>query len=404
MKNTPFFQKKLREINHIVKNQYKDLTEVGVIAGISGLALFQYYYSKYLDVDEHGDFGSKMLSYSIEKINSGYSTPTFSSGIAGLGWTIQHLDNRDFIDVDCDNLLSHFDQYLYDHMISDFSNGNYDFLHGALGYGFYFLCRYRSTEDIDLKNRYQSYLLESVTSLKNLSISKEGIIKWESILDIEKRNKGFNLSLSHGISSILNYLSRIYEIGIERKETRRLIQGGINFILSFENKNARKTALFPSWIENNKALEYNGRVAWCYGDLGIGISLLRAATSIADRQLQLDTLEILYHTTTRKLPSQTLVNDAGICHGSYGNALIYHRLFQESKNNLFKKSLDFWIEDGIKKAIHKDGYAGYKHWYPSKNSWSSELTLLEGIAGIGLVIIDFLSSEPNDWDECLLIS
>ncbi len=404
MKHTALLNKKLKEISSILQKQHTDVTDVGVMSGLSGIALFQFYYSKYLDVDKHSDIGIEMISNCIEKINDGYSTPTFCSGIAGLGWAIQHLKTMDFIDLDCDSLLSQFDNYLCNQMILDFNQGDYDFMHGALGYAFYFLNRFRHTEDKDLKKRYQSYLSESIISLKSLSVSKDKTLKWKSDLDIVKSKKVYNLSLSHGMSSIINFLSRLHEIDIFKKETEELVLGGINYILSFENTNPQNISLFPNWIEKNVLPEYNSRIAWCYGDLGIGLSLLRAGKSLGDIPLQNHALEILHLTATRNLPHNTLVYDAGVCHGSYGNALIYKRLFQKSNETSFKKSLNFWIEDGIQKAIHQDGYAGYKQWNAFKKSWTTELSLLEGIAGIGLVIIDCLSNEPNSWDECLMIS
>lgn len=404
MKRSLILNRKLNEISHILETEYKNQNDLGVVAGIAGLALFQFYYAKYLDVDKHADLGTEMISHCIEKINDGYSYPTFCSGIAGLGWAIQHLIVKDFIDVDCDELLPPFDDYLYNQMLFDLQQGNYDFLHGALGYGFYFLSRYEHTKQIDLKNKYKTYLFELLISLEKLSISDGKILKWESTLDMEKGNKGFNLSLSHGMSSILNFASRLHKFDDFKESTIRIINGVANYILSFENKNPDNLSLFPSTVENDIPLEYKSRVAWCYGDLGIGLSLLRAGKALNDTIMQAHALEILAHTTNRTLPDDTLVVDAGICHGSYGNALIFQKLGQNNSKDLFETSIDFWIMDGIQKAIFEDGYAGYKQWNGLDKNWTKELSLLEGVAGIGLVIIDYLSEEPNTWDECLMIS
>ncbi len=404
MEQTKLLKQKLSTISTTLQKQYKDATDVGVVAGISGIALFQFYYSKYLDVDEYADLGAEMISYCIEQINEGYSHPTFCNGIAGLGWAIQHLKTNDFIDIDCDELLSPFNSYLYNQMVFDLTRGNYDFLHGAMGYGFYFLSRYEHTENSDLKKAYQSYLDELITTLETLSISEGDTLKWESTLDIEKGNKGFNLSLSHGISSILNFLSRLHRFEAFKESTRKLIRGGANYILGFEDKNPENLSLFPSWVETTVSPEYKSRIAWCYGDLGIGLSLLRAGKALNDVAMQQHALNILNHTTNRKADDETQVVDAGVCHGSYGNALIYRRLCQERNTNSFEKMFNYWMTDGIEKAVHKDGYAGYKQWNGLKKEWTPELSLLEGIAGIGLVLIDCLSDEPNTWDECLLIS
>ncbi len=403
MEPSELLKQKLNTISTTLRQRYKEETDLGVVSGVSGIALFQFYYSKYLDIDTHADLGAEMISHCIEQINEGYSHPTFCTGIAGLGWTIQHLKANDFIDVDCDDLLSPFDTYLYNQMMYDLKRGNYDFLHGGLGYGFYFLSRFEHTENSALKKLYQGYLEELITTLEELSISEGDTLKWESVLDIEKGNKGYNLSLSHGISSILNFLSRLHRFEMFQASTYNLIRGAANYLLGFEDKNPAHLSLFPSWVETDVSLQYNSRIAWCYGDLGIGLSLLEAGKSLNDAAMREHALNVLYHTTHRTSGDQTMVVDAGVCHGSYGNALIYQKLHQENNAPSFEKMLHFWIEDGIEKAVHTDGYAGYKQWNGLKKDWSLELSLLEGIAGIGLVLIDYLSEEPNTWAECLMI-
>ena len=85
-------------------------------------------------------------------------------------------------------------------------------------------------------------------------------------------------------------------------------------------------------------------------------------------------------------------------------AQIFHRMYLETKENIFKQASDMWIEDGLSKGIHENGLAGYKQWDNIKNEWIAKATLLEGIAGIGLTIIDQLADFETTWDECLMIS
>lgn len=397
-------KKQLKEIGKLVETRFVNEEHIGVLSGISGMALFQFYYAKYLDDDRLSDLGVEMISHCIQKINEGYSYPTYCTGIAGFGWTVQHLNDEGFIELDCDDLLGEFDTYLRTQMEFDISNNNFDFLHGATGYGFYFLKRYYGSKNKELKYRYVDYLKELILALEKSAVKKDNYFKWESVLDIRRGNKGFNFSLSHGMSSILNFLSRAHEIDELREITVAPIKGCLNYLLGFKNKYPENESLFPSWIEPELPIEYNARLAWCYGDLGVGLSVVKAGITLNDNLRLKQGIEILDFTTNKKLLEETNVIDAGICHGSYGNAQIYHRLFQQYENGIFKKSADFWIQDGIEKATHKDGYVGYKQWNGLTKEWTPELSLLEGVAGIGLVIIDYLSKKPNPWDECLMIS
>jgi hypothetical protein len=54
---------------------------------------------------------------------------------------------------------------------------------------------------------------------------------------------------------------------------------------------------------------------------------------------------------------------------------------------------------------YEDGLAGFKSWRGDENSYTNEYGLLEGIAGIGMVMINSLHPEIEPtWDRCLLLS
>ncbi len=180
--------------------------------------------------------------------------------------------------------------------------------------------------------------------------------------------------------------------------------GGINYIQSFKSCDESHLCIFPDWIKNGEEPVYDGRVAWCYGDLTIAYTLWEAGRTLENTTLEEEAFKVMEHTALRRSPKESHVIDAGICHGSFGNAQIFNNLYLKTNNNLFKETARFWIEDGIKKANYQDGYAGFKQYSGLDKIWKPELELLEGIAGIGLVIIDYLESSPNSWDECLMIS
>lgn len=404
MNQGTLLRQKLCDISNIIIEKYTEEPNIGVLTGVSGMAMFQFYYSKFLDIDENAEFGAEMISNCIQKINEGYSFPTYCTGIGGFGWAIQHLKTNGFIDFDCDDLLSQFDDYLYNQMMIDFDHNNFDFLHGALGYAYYFLSRYINTENSYLQEHYYEYLSKSVSSLEKLSIPTKNGFRWDSVLERKKDKRGANLGLSHGIPSILIFLSKLNKIAVFKDQTEKLLFGGVSYILGLKKETEKNISLFPSWVEKNKELEYNSRIAWCYGDLGIGLSLLQASQSLGDNTIENHSFNILSHTTFRKSPKKSFVIDAAICHGSYGNALIYQNLFHRNQSKLYKESMDYWIKDGIEKAIFNDGYAGYKQYNGHEKNWMPELSILEGVAGIGLTIINYLSKERNTWDECLMIS
>ena len=403
--NKEKLEEKLKEINDLITTNYTDLGQLGVLAGLSGISLFKFYYSKYLDIDEHADFGVDILSNCVDKINEGYSFPTFCGGLAGFGWVFDHLEEVEFMDADADELLSQFDDYLYNFLVSDMEKGNYDYLHGAIGYAFYFYNRFRNTKSKELKDRYETILLEFIDLLEGLSEKAgEDQLKWLSTLNIETGEKGYNLSLSHGMSSIVGILTKLNAFDMFKSKSEPLLLKSINFIRHHKQGDENSFSLFPSWVKDGDEKSGQSRMAWCYGDLGIGVRFWFAGKMLNDNELKAEAISILKHASKRTSQDDSLVLDAGVCHGSYGNAQMFYRMYKETKEPSFKEAADFWIQHGLDSAIHEGGYAGYKQWHGVDKQWTSELTLLEGIAGIGLTIIDQLADDDFTWDECLMIS
>lgn len=395
---------KLKEISEVLDAKAKNNQEVGVLSGVSGVALFQFYYSKFLNEDIHADKGAETITRAVELINNGFGFPTFCTGIAGACWVLEILKEEEFVELDDDFLSSDLDSYLLEAMRADIKTENYDFLHGAMGYGYYFLKRYQNLTSEESKKRYKNYLDELIAALKKSSKKNDHGIWWESVLRQEEGVKGCNLSLSHGISSMVNFLSRIAEHKEFYDDVREMLQQSVRYILHCKNKDKELTATFPNWIIKENVEDNNSRLAWCYGDLGIGISIFRAGTILGDTQISDEAIAILKYSTQRKDIKEAGVLDAGLCHGAYGVLHIYNYLYRKTHDIAFKEASDFWAQKGLSMAIHEQGYAGYMVWRGAdEEKWKTEVSLLEGVAGIGLSIISYLAPFETKWDECLLI-
>jgi lantibiotic modifying enzyme len=396
---------KLKEISEILETKTEEKQEVGVLSGVSGIALFQFYYSKFLDEDIHADKGIETITRAVELINNGFTFPTFCTGIAGACWVLEILKEEEFIELDGGFLASDLDSYLLEAMRTDIKTENYDFLHGAMGYGYYFLKRYQNLTTEKSKKNYKNYLDELIAALKKSSKKNDYGIWWESVLEKEEETIGCNLSLSHGISSTVNFLSRIAEHKEFYNDVSELLEQTVRYILQHKNKDKTLTATFPNWIVEEGIPDGNSRLAWCYGDLGVGISILRAGEVLKDTQISDEAIAILKYATQRRDIEETKIMDAGLCHGAYGVFHIYNHLYRKTKDITFKEASDFWIQKALDMGIHKNGYAGYMMWRGmGEEKWKTEISLLEGIAGIGLSIISYLAPFETKWDECLLIS
>ncbi|WP_025742037.1 lanthionine synthetase C family protein [Aquimarina pacifica] len=398
------FKNKLKEIGEILNAKSEEISDVGVLSGISGVALFQFYYSKFLEDDSFADQGAENLMRMVELINTGNVLPTFCTGVAGACWVLEILKEEELVALDDDFLSSDLDSFLLEVMRKDIKKENFDFLHGAIGYGYYFLKRYKNSSSQKLKNKYKKYLDELVISLKTLAKQNDEEIWWESPLQIGGKDKGCNLSLSHGVASIINFLARLGELTVFYKDVHELLIKASGYILAHQNNDKTLSATFPNWVVEGEVNEGYSRLSWCYGDLGIGISLLRVGEVLENRHIYDEALRILKKSTRRRDPKEAGIHDAGLCHGTFGILHIYNYLYKKTKDEDFRKAMIFWAEQSLQIDIHKNGYAGYMVWNVNdEEQWKPDTSLLEGIAGIGLSILSYLSPFDSKWDESIMI-
>lgn len=391
---------KLSEIVDILLTHENNAKQnISLLSGKTGEAIFFYYYSKFSNEEKYADHGFKLLTEIFEEINNGFSFHTFAGGIAGIGWTVEHLARNGFLDFDTTDLLDVLDDYLFNCMMRDIKKGNYDYLHGAIGIGLYFVTKSNRV-------RIEKYLIALIDELENLAEedAETGAVKWESVIDKDTNEKGYNISLSHGISSILVFLSKVYEKKIDEDRVLRLLNGTVTYLLQQQLKSNKFTSTFP-----NLALEtresFTSRLAWCYGDLGIGMALWHASQSTQNKKWEQKAVQVLMHSTKRRYLEESAVVDAGLCHGSAGIAHIYNRMYANTGVKEYKESANYWLNEMLKQASHESGLAGYKAWHTEKHGgWTNTTGLLEGIAGIGLTLIFYLSDLDPNWDECLLLS
>ncbi|UCH93777.1 MAG: lanthionine synthetase C family protein [Candidatus Aminicenantes bacterium] len=392
-------KEKLSEIAEtLVKNVHKLESNIGLMGGKIGVALFYFYYAKFLGEDKFADYGVELISDVFDEINKDFTYHTHAGGLAGIGWTVEHLAQNDFIETDTNEVLADLDPYLHKTMIYDIRNENYDFLHGAVGNGVYFLSRMANEKSKD-------YLKELIDELDKTSHKDEdGALKWLSTLNIEDGTKGYNLSLSHGIASIIVFLGKVLETGIYNEKVSTLLNGAVQYLLKYRLDREKFSSNFPSWISESDPLTAS-RLAWCYGDLGISIALWQAAQSVGNKDWEKIAAHVLLDSTARKDLKENTVMDAGLCHGAAGIMHIYNRAYHYTGIDTFKELTLYWAEQTLNMATFEDGYAGYKAWHTEKyGGWVPEPGLLEGVTGIGLALISLISDIEPKWDRSLFVS
>ncbi len=389
---------KIREIAEAVSNNGND-KNASLLSGSAGNAIFLKCYYKKMPNEIIFDNLKKNINNSIFAIENSRLTYTFCSGIAGIAWSLIYLSEQKLLDLGDDAYFKELDFFLYNCGKNDLENRNFDYLHGGLGVILYFLKRDKSPTSND-------YLLSLTKLLFSQVKNNEDEIVWSSNFNITEsinQLEEYNIGLAHGIPSIIIVLTKLYTNDIEKDKCQELLKGTIKWLLK-QKLPLGNISIYPNIVTDEKSNIQPSRLAWCYGDLGIATALWQAGKSLKNDEWKTEAIEILKNSCKRKDLNKNSVCDAGICHGTAGIAQIYNRFYWETKLPEFKETANYWINETLKMAYHKDGLAGYKSWRGSELGWENKIGILEGITGIGLALLSHISDEDPNWDECLLLS
>lgn len=385
--------KKINEITACIDGEYLKTKNAGLLDGRAGLAIYYGYLNLYEKSNNHNKKIDELLGSCFDSINDGLSNPSFGSGIAGILWSIYHLNVQNIIETDI--FFDEIMPYLENQMINHSADNNFDFLHGSCGIALYLL---NFHEKID--NKKMNILIEY---LKQNGIIENNMISWKSSLDIQNPKKVFNLSLSHGISSIIIILCKFLIKYPDNNECRTLLNQSVSFLISKKHSSSKKmNSIFPSFVDDTNNSD-ESRMAWCYGDLGNALALYEAGIILNRKDLVDFSIEIISKSVKRKNLKDNLINDAEICHGTAGLSLIFNQYYQITKKKEFKTAALYWLDETLNMAKFEDGLAGYKT-LKGDHGWENSTGILEGIAGIGLVLMSSIDNIEPKWDKCLLIS
>lgn len=384
-------------IESIIQNIYIDVNKsksssLSLYSGDAGIQLFNYLYLDNLNKIED-EFQQKFETLAENSISYSYST--FCTGYAGINWFFKFLYKKGILGREDRDLLCYRDEELENESLSMLKMGNYDFLHGACGIAYYLLYSPRKGSQ-----EYYAHLFNHLNSLIDKSVNKDSIPKYDFVNACINPNE-INLGLAHGIPSILKLCVQCYNQGICVNESEKLGLKIIDYLLGNTNDNI-SSSYFSTSIITGKELS-SSRLAWCYGDLGVGIILYQAGISFGKKKLVDFSLELFIHSSKRRTTDETLVFDAGVCHGAAGVAHIYNKMWHYTRNGIFKEACEYWIQKTLEFSIHADGIAGFMTYNPVKKVYKKETCLLDGAAGIGLVLMSYLNGDFS-WDYCLMLN
>jgi lantibiotic biosynthesis protein len=385
-------KQKIKKINEILIQS--KTSSNGLLGGSVGLLYYFYNASKVLNDNALLNNAETLLYDVFEDINKGgghLQGPLFSNGATGFAYTVNYLQKNSFIDFDINGTFAELDEYLFNAAMLLFEKNNVDYLHGAMGMFHYFSGR----EQTPIVNKYLNKL--SKTFCDKAIVNNEGL--WFANLGLERLTKNtVDFGLAHGLTGYLLLLLKAWHSVDNKLQVETTIRLGIEYILKHELPtfyDENEYSFFPFNFESDTMeLSRVNRLAWCYGDLSVVLVLYRAGNIFGDSRYTENADRIGQQVVKRKSVDATFSVDTHFCHGSSGLAQFYKAIYKDTFNHIYYTAYEYWIAETISlvdKEIIEKKYA------------KNPISLLEGWAGVGMVLTDYISMEKMTWGEMLLL-
>jgi lantibiotic biosynthesis protein len=379
---------------------------VSLARGQAGLALLYTWLARTRRTPQADVLAWQCLDQAIEAVSTEAMDASLYGGFPGVAWAAELVDR--LLDPDAEDRSEAVD----DALLRLLSRPNlwpapHDLVVGVTGLGVYALQRYPRPLAIECLHRVVERLHERAQH------DEHGLYWWTppaGMLNQEARKQypsgRADLGVAHGVAGAIALLGSICGAGVEQATARPLLEGAVRWLLA-HSAPTEAGPTFPIWVAPGFQPS-PARCAWCYGDPGIAAALLMAARGLGDAGWEQAAVALACRAAERPA-SETGVVNASFCHGAAGLAHLYNRMYQATGEPKLRRAALYWLErtlDFYRLARDNGGSWVRGNWDPGKRerwTWTG-LDLVDGAAGVALVLLAAATSVEPTWDRMFLVS
>jgi hypothetical protein len=308
----------------------------------------------------------------LKNFTRAYGTDSLDLHLAHIGRFLMFCERHKLMEVDAADYLNRLDDILFDLMKSKITVKDFDSGSGAMASVFYFLDRHKSGVAQEEKLTYL------VNSVDNFALKDDdGNYYWKC----PSLHNRVYLGISHGNALMMSVLSNIHELGICPELCSTVIEKASNFLVKQYRRTPYK-GLFPTKIGDDvEPMQF----ALCYGDVGTGYALYRAAKVLNSQKI--GTLaEMVLDDCLLRTKEDNLTLDAGIYYGASGLGIAFDKLATVTGDDRFVERANYWYSQIPEYSIYDDQFAGFRSRL-SNDSIIWNVSEGWGIIGIGISLM-----------------
>jgi hypothetical protein len=276
---------------------------------------------------------------------------------------------------------------------------DYDLVSGLSGVAAYLLCRFSD-------NRAYSALRTIIESLVEIIERKGPMPAWftpaELISAKDMMGKypegNLNCGLAHGMPGMLSVLAVALRQNIAVPGLYSAVERSAYWLKAQRLPDRWGGSWPPAVAIGTSTATVRAPVAWCYGNPGIARALWLAGTAINDSSLCETAIEAIRAVCGRGRS----VASPTFCHGVAGLLQIAMRFASETALPEFSDLADTLL-DRLLGSFSSDFLFGYRA-YDSEIGFVDRAGLLDGAAGVALVLLAAASRQEPSWDRIFLLS
>ena len=388
-----YLENKLLQLDELINEFLPACTDAGLYTGLSGYCLLKTELGQYYNDVSYIDQAEQLIDRIFDILELGETAITYASGLAGIGMMLNSLSARNVMEIDMKDVHLEFAPFIKTDLTLCLYDQNFDLLYGAIGHGIYMI-------NANSDGYYTNEITILIDCLEKASvIDREGrrIVKDEHYR--ETNFTGVNMGMAHGLPSMLVFLAKAFENGIEKERTLRLFSEFFLFLVNHQNEEGTANSFFPNFITEHPLFQdKTSRQSWCYGDLGIGIALLVCAKTFRRADVYDFAVKIFDNAAQRNITQEAAsMIDPFFCHGTGGIAHLYNRAYYYTGRMQYREASFAWLRE-TQIFLNSEAYLS-----KLRNN-GEKLELLSGVAGLGLILLSMLSDNEPQWDTFFLLS
>jgi len=373
--------------------------DAGLAGGDPGLALFFQSLYAATGAEDAAAAARALLDRAVGAMQLPGPSLCLYRGAPGVAWTLAHLRTRGA--ADHGEVLATVDRAVLAALRAEPGPAAFDLARGLVGLGVYALERLPAPAAAEALDAVVERLEQAVER------TAEGAAWFKPPGMLPRRQRGrlprgvYDLGMAHGAAGVIALLARVVDAGVAAGRAGDLLDRAVRRLRTHELP-AGSPSRYPARIAPGQA-PGPARLAWCCGDPGVGVALLAAARARRDAELEAHARGVLL-AAARRAPEESGVRDAPFCHGASGLAHLFHRAWRATGEAALRGAAVRWLRFALDLPAPEGSRSRFPFHVPGNGgaTWSDRPGVLEGAAGVGLVLVAAVSPVPPAWDRIFL--